>query len=64
VIEIGRRKRNQPAPPHAVFEAMTHLDRDPDRPWLDLLDDEVRPQTLHVDPPSFGGLVLAVGETT
>jgi hypothetical protein len=31
---------------------------------LDLLDDEVRPQTLHVDPPSFGGLVLAVGETT
>lgn len=35
MIEIGRRKRNQPAPPHAVFEAMTHLDRDPDRPgWI------------------------------
>lgn len=53
VIEIGKRKRNQPAPPHAVFEALTHPDRDPARAWLDLLDDEVRPKALQIDPPSL-----------
>jgi hypothetical protein len=39
VIEVGGRKRNQPAPPHVVFEALTQPDRDPQRPWLMLLDD-------------------------
>ena len=46
VIEIGRRRRNQPAPPHVLFEALTNPDRDPVRPWLQLLDDEVRPKVL------------------
>jgi hypothetical protein len=35
--------RNQPAPPHVVFEALTQPDRDPARQWLRLLDDEQRP---------------------
>jgi hypothetical protein len=46
VIEIGSRRRNQPAPPHAVFEALADPDRDPARPWLTLLDDELRPQVV------------------
>src|SRR5438552_123382 len=52
VIEIGRRKRNQPAPPHVLFEALTNPDRDPARPWLDLLDDEVPPRVIRAAEPS------------
>jgi len=52
VIEIGSRKRNQPAPPHAVFEAPVEPDRDPSRPWLELLGDEVRPQVVRADAVS------------
>jgi hypothetical protein len=51
VIEIGSRRRNQPAPPHAVFEAVTNPDRDPSRPWLKLLYDEQRPETVRAEPP-------------
>jgi hypothetical protein len=47
--EVGSRKRNQPAPPHIIFEALTHPNRDPQRPWLLLLDDEVAPQLLEKD---------------
>ncbi|MET9214843.1 MULTISPECIES: hypothetical protein [Actinomycetes] len=48
---IGSRKRNQPAPPHAVYAALTNPDRDPTRPWLILLPDEQRPTILeHNDP--------------
>lgn len=47
--------RSQPAPPHVVFEALTQPDRDPARPWLDLLDDEQPPQLIAADRP---GLVL------
>jgi hypothetical protein len=46
VIEIGSRRRNQPAPPHVIFEALTEPDRDPFRPWLILLADEQRPRVL------------------
>ena len=53
MIEIGKRKRNQPAPPHILFEALTQPDRDPARHWLDLYDDEVRPRVLQADPPSM-----------
>ncbi|MEO8889615.1 MAG: hypothetical protein ABI429_10060 [Jatrophihabitantaceae bacterium] len=52
MIEIGSRMRNQPAPPHAMFQALTEPDRDPARPWLNLLDDEQRPRVLRSDPPS------------
>jgi hypothetical protein len=52
VIEIGSRRRRQPAPPHVVFEALAEPDRDPCRPWLDLLDDEQRPTVLRSQAPS------------
>lgn len=45
--------RNQPAPPHVIFEALTDPDRDPSRPWLDLLEDEQRPMVLTAEPPSL-----------
>jgi hypothetical protein len=52
VIEIGTRMRNQPAPPHAVFEALTDFDRRSARKWLTLLDDEQRPRVLSAEPSS------------
>jgi hypothetical protein len=55
VVEAGRRRRNQPAPPHAVFEALTRPDLDSDRPWLVLLDDEIPPGILETVAP---GLVV------
>jgi len=51
--EIGRRKRNQPAPPHAVFEALTQPHRDPSRPWLILEHDEEAPTVLEASPPDY-----------
>jgi hypothetical protein len=53
MIEIGRRVSKQPAPPHAMFEALTEPNRDPARPWLVLLDDEVWPAMLVADAPSL-----------
>lgn len=52
MIEVGRRKRNQPPPPRVVFEALTEPDRDPYRSWLHLLDDEQPPRVLEAHPPS------------
>ncbi|WBB65203.1 hypothetical protein [Micromonospora sp. WMMD812] len=49
--EAGTRKRNQPAPPHVVFAALTEPDGDPARPWLLLLDDEQPPRTLRAQEP-------------
>jgi hypothetical protein len=51
VVDIGSRKRNQPAPPHVVFEKLTNPDLDPQRPWLSLLDDETRPRVLEANEP-------------
>jgi hypothetical protein len=51
--EIGRRQKNQPAPPHAVFEAITESDRDPARPWLILEHDEVLPTVLDASRPDY-----------
>jgi hypothetical protein len=53
MIEIGIRRRNQPAPPHILFEALTQPDRDPTRPWLHLLDDEERPRIIQAEAPSL-----------
>lgn len=50
--EIGQRRRNQPAPPHTVFEALTEPDRPGARRWLELLDDEQRPKTLRAEAPT------------
>ncbi len=51
MIELGRRRRNQPAPPHVVFEALTDPDRDRARRWLVLLPDEQRPVVLEAEEP-------------
>lgn len=53
VIDIGTRKRNQPAPPSAVFEALTQPDRPGARLWLRLLEDEVRPQVIEHRAPEY-----------
>jgi hypothetical protein len=50
--EIGRRRRNQPAPPHVVFEALTDPERAQGRHWLELLDDEQRPRVLDSSAPA------------
>lgn len=49
--EVGTRRKSQPAPARVVFEALVDPDRDPTRPWLELLDDEVRPQVLQAEQP-------------
>ena len=51
MIEVGRRRRAQPAPAHVVYEALTVPDRDPARPWLRLLPDERWPRLVRTDPP-------------
>ena len=53
MIEVGTRKRNQPAPPSVVFEALTQPDRGGGRPWLYLLDDEVRPEIIESAEPEL-----------
>jgi hypothetical protein len=53
VHEIGSRKRNQPAPPHIIFEAITAPNSDPQRPWLILRDDEVAPRVLRTRHPDM-----------
>jgi hypothetical protein len=54
MIEAGSRRRTQPAPPHVMAEALAEPDRDPARPWLDLLHDEQRPRVIEAAP----GLVV------
>jgi hypothetical protein len=51
--EVGARRRNQPAPPHVVYEALTQPDRDPARPWLRLLPDERRPVVVESAAPDL-----------
>lgn len=51
MLEVGSRRRNQPAPPHVTFEALTEPNRDPARPWLVLLDDEQRPRLVEIEKP-------------
>jgi hypothetical protein len=43
---IASRRRNQPAPPRFVFEDLCDPHRQPLRPWLHLLDDEVEPAVV------------------
>jgi hypothetical protein len=52
MVVIGSRRRNQPAPPHAVRAALLDPDRDPVRPWLHLLDDEHRPVMMQSPDPA------------
>lgn len=53
MLEVGSRRRGQPAPPHVIFEALTEPDRDPTRPWLCLLDDEQRPHIVEAKQPDL-----------
>jgi hypothetical protein len=48
---IGSRKRNQPAPPRFVFDDLCDPHRQPARPWLHLLDDEIAPTVIESDRP-------------
>jgi hypothetical protein len=48
---IGSRKRNQPAPPWAIFEDLCDPNRQPVRPWLHLLDDELVPVVVESNRP-------------
>lgn len=50
-LELGNRKRPQPAPPGAVFEALTQPRRSGARPWLELADGELEPTILEADEP-------------
>jgi hypothetical protein len=53
VLEAGRHRRNQPAPPHAVYEKLADPGHDPARPWLLLLDDERPPEVLDSRAPDL-----------
>jgi hypothetical protein len=47
----GRSTLHAP-PPHVLFEALTHPDQDPHRPWLLLRPDEQRPHVLAAEAPA------------
>lgn len=53
VIEVGRRRRNQPAPPRVVFEALVLPYRDPTREWLKLAFDERPPEIVQSREPDL-----------
>jgi len=53
VIVIGDRRRDKPAPPRFVFEALTQPHSDPSRPWLSLLDDEQEPAIIEAKRPNL-----------
>lgn len=53
MIDVGTRERNQPAPPSVVFEALTQPDRAAGRPWLHLLEGEVRPKIVESEDPNL-----------
>jgi hypothetical protein len=52
VIVIGTRVRNQPPPPHIVFDELVRAAGNPTRPWLALLDDEVPPRVTNSSRPA------------
>lgn len=49
----GSRKRNQPAPPWVIFEDLCDPHRQPVRPWLHLLDDEIEPAVIQANRPDL-----------
>jgi hypothetical protein len=54
-MDVLSKKRNQPAPPQVLFEALTQPNRDPSRPWLILLKGELMPVVVESREP---GLVV------
>jgi hypothetical protein len=53
VVELGSRRRTQPAPPHVVWASLTQPHQAGARAWLDVLDDETEPQILDSSQPVF-----------
>ena len=53
LVEVISKKRNQPAPPHVLFEALTHPNQDPSRPWLVLPEGEPMPIALETREPDL-----------
>jgi hypothetical protein len=53
MVEAASRRRNQPAPPWVMFEALTEPNRDPIRPWLHLQEGERLPHLLESSHPSL-----------
>ena len=51
VVEVASRQRNQPAPPTVVYDDLCDPDRQPVRPWLHLLDDEIAPRVMEAERP-------------
>lgn len=51
VEAIASKEKNQPAPPHLVFDDLVSPNRQPSRPWLHLYDDEVAPTVLEAARP-------------
>ncbi|MBB5160398.1 hypothetical protein HNP02_000326 [Mycobacterium sp. AZCC_0083] len=49
MVMIGSRQRSQPAPPWAIFDDLCDPNRQPSRPWLLLLDEEIAPAVLESD---------------
>jgi hypothetical protein len=52
-VEAISRKRNQPAPPHVLYEALTQPNRDPSRPWLLLQEGELTPAIVKTEEPNL-----------
>jgi hypothetical protein len=52
VEAVASKEKNQPAPPHVVFDDLVSPDRQPSRLWLHLLDDEIAPSVLESDRPT------------
>ncbi|MUL83361.1 hypothetical protein FZI95_26265 [Mycobacterium sp. CBMA247] len=51
MTEIESRRSKQPAPPWVIFEDLCEPHRQPARPWLHLLDDEMAPEVVERDRP-------------
>lgn len=49
---VASKEKNQPAPPHVIFDDLVSPNRQPSRPWLHLLDDEVAPTVLESARPT------------
>lgn len=53
IREVRSRRRNQPAPPWAVFDDLCDPHRQLVRPWLHLQDGEVAPTVVDADRPNY-----------
>lgn len=53
MVVVGSRRRNQPAPPRYVYEALVDPLRPDARPWLVLAADEQPPSVLQSSEPDL-----------